>query len=94
MELVGHLEWWIQAGKGYPESLKSLEVGDMSWQPVPVADGLRIKRVLVCFVACSWHKRWDPLLRWSLGCMKSGLMSMMPCWILNGIVIQLMYLLC
>ena len=47
MELVGHLEWWIQAGKGYPESLKSQEVGDMSWQPVPVADGPRIKRVPV-----------------------------------------------
>ena len=51
VELVGHLEWWIQAGKGYPESLKSLEVGDMSWQPVPVADGPRIKRVPVCFIS-------------------------------------------
>ena len=50
MELVVNLEWWIQAGKGYPESLKSLEVGEMNWQPLPVADGPRIKRVLVCFV--------------------------------------------
>ena len=51
VELVGHLDRWIQAGKGYPESLKSLEVGDMSWQPVPVADGPRIKRVPVCFIS-------------------------------------------
>ena len=45
------LDCWIQAGKGYPKSLKSLEVGDMSWQPVPVADGLRIK-MSSCNDAC------------------------------------------
>ena len=67
----------------------------MSWKPVPVADGLRIKEFLYASLeACTWRKHWDPLVRWSFGCMKSGLMSVMPCWILNSVVIRLMYLLC
>ena len=37
------------------------------------------------FVAGSWRKRLDPLVRLSFSCTKSGLMSMMPCWILNNI---------
>ena len=51
MELVGNLECWIQADKGYPEFLKNLEVGDISWQQVPVADSPRIKCVLVCVIS-------------------------------------------
>ena len=35
----------------------------MSWQPVPVADGPRIKYVLCAsLVACSWGNLWDPLV--------------------------------
>ena len=33
----------MQVGKGFPESLKGLEIGDVRRQPVPVADGPRIK---------------------------------------------------
>ena len=40
----------MQICKGFPESLKGLEVGDVRRQTVPVADGPRIKRELVCVV--------------------------------------------
>ena len=33
----------MQVGKGFPESLEGLEVGDVCWQPLPVTDGPRIK---------------------------------------------------
>ena len=87
MDLVGHMECGMEVCKGIPESLRALEVSDVRWQQVPVDDGRRIK---VSFVASSWRKRLDPLVRWSFSCTKSGLMSMMPCWILNNIVNLLM----
>ena len=50
MDLVGHVECGMEVCKGTPESLRALEVGDVRWQPVPVADGLGIKGELVCVV--------------------------------------------
>ena len=50
MDLAGHVEWGIEVCKGIPESLRAQEVGDVRWQPVPVADGPRIKGELVCVV--------------------------------------------
>ena len=41
--LVRRLECGVQVGKGFPESLEGLEVGYVRWQPVPIADGPRIK---------------------------------------------------
>ena len=50
MDLVEHVECGVEVCKGIPESLRALEVGDVRWQPVPVAGGPRIKRELVCVV--------------------------------------------
>ena len=50
MDLVGHVECEMEVCKGIPESLRALEVGDVRWQPVPVADGPKIKGELVCVV--------------------------------------------
>ena len=47
-------------------SLRALEVGDMRWQPVPVTDGHGgQKNLYASFVAGSWRKHLDPLVRWS-----------------------------
>ena len=40
----------MQVGMGFPESLKGVEAGYVSLQPVPVTDGPRIKCELVCIV--------------------------------------------
>ena len=45
----------MEVCKGIPESLRALEVGDVRWQPVPVADGPRIKGELM--LICSWTHR-------------------------------------
>ena len=47
-------------------SLRALEVGEMRWQPVPVTDGhAGQKNLYALFVAGSWRKHLDPLVRWS-----------------------------
>ena len=50
MDLVGHVECRMEVCKGIPESLRALEVSDVRWQWVPVADGPRIKGELVCVI--------------------------------------------
>ena len=65
MDLVGHEECGMEVCKGIPESLRALKVSDVRWQPVPVADGPRIKGELVAGL--------DPLVSWSFSCTKSGL---------------------
>ena len=42
MDLVRHVECGMEVCKGIPESLRALEVGELCWQPVPVADCPRI----------------------------------------------------
>ena len=50
MDQVGHVECVIEVCNGIPESLRALEVGNVCWQPFPVADGPRIKGELVCVI--------------------------------------------
>ena len=51
VDLVGHVECGMEVCKGILEYQRALEVGNVRWQSVPVADGPRIKGELVC-VAC------------------------------------------
>ena len=41
------VEWWVQVGKDFSESLKSLNIGDICWHQVRVAAGSKIKGKLV-----------------------------------------------
>ena len=56
---------WGGGLQGIPETLRSLEVGDVRWQPVPVTDGLRIKREIYALL---WPVAGlDAWILWNVG---------------------------